>query len=273
MFGPDLQKRARAVAEQLVRPLAALGLTPNMATFLGFLFSCVTAGVLATGNLRIGAVMVLLSGAFDMIDGALARVRNQKTTFGAFFDSTLDRYSEAVVLLGLIVFALRAPSLPQREWIVVLAYVAGIGSLMVSYTRARAEGLGLNAKSGLLARPERVVLLAAGLLIGGQGWLLWTLLVLAVASVLTSIQRIAAVRRVALQADTTDTTASDAAAAAPSSSSSSNACSSSNGATPSRGAWRAEGGWSLPFFSGGRHRRAHDGSSGSSVRSERAARR
>jgi CDP-diacylglycerol--glycerol-3-phosphate 3-phosphatidyltransferase len=259
MFGPDLQKRARQFAERLVRPLAALGLTPNMATFLGFLFSCVTAGVLATGNLRIGAVMILLSGAFDMVDGALARVRNQKTTFGAFFDSTLDRYSEAVVLLGLIVFALRTPTLPQRDWIVALAYIAGIGSLMVSYTRARAEGLGLDAKSGLLARPERVVLLAAGLLIGGQDWLLWTLLVLAAASVLTSIQRILAVRRVALRADER---AHDADAAA-----------TTAGTGPRTGAWRPEGGWNLPFFSSGRHRRAHGGSSESSASSERAARR
>ncbi|HEY7021539.1 MAG TPA: CDP-alcohol phosphatidyltransferase family protein [Ktedonobacterales bacterium] len=256
MFGPDLQKRAREFAERLVRPLASLGLTPNMATFLGFLFSCVTAVVLATGNLRIGAVMVLLSGAFDMVDGALARVRNQKTTFGAFFDSTLDRYSEAVVLLGLIVFALTAPALPQRNWIVALAYVAGIGSLMVSYTRARAEGLGLDAKSGLLARPERVILLAAGLLIGGQDWLLWTLLALAAASVLTSIQRIVAVRRVALRADES----ASSAEAAPSSAS-------------RNGAWRPEGGWSLPFFSSGRHRRTPGDSSGSSVTSGRATRR
>jgi CDP-diacylglycerol--glycerol-3-phosphate 3-phosphatidyltransferase len=256
MFGPDLQKRARQFAEQLVRPLAALGLTPNMATFLGFLFSCVTAIVLATGNLRIGALMILFSGAFDMVDGALARIRNQKTTFGAFFDSTLDRYSEAVVLLGLIVFALRTPSLPQHDWIVALAYVAGIGSLMVSYTRARAEGLGLDAKSGLLARPERVVLLAAGLLIGGQDWLFWTLLILAVASVLTSIQRIVAVRRVALRADES----ASAGETAPSSDS-------------RNGAWRAAGGWNLPFFSSSRHRRTPDDSSGSSVTSGRAARR
>jgi phosphatidylglycerophosphate synthase len=256
MFGPDLQKRARQFAEQLVRPLAALGLTANMATFLGFLFSCVTAVVLATGNLRIGAVMVLLSGAFDLVDGALARVRNQKTTFGAFFDSTLDRYSEAVVLLGLIVFALRTPALSQRDWVIALAYVAGIGSLMVSYTRARAEGLGLDAKSGLLARPERVVLLAAGLLIGGQDWLPWTLLLLAVASVATSIQRIVAVRRVALRADEN----ARGAEATPAASSNSRS-----------GAWRPEGGW--PFFSSGWRRHTHNGASESSVSSERAARR
>src|SRR6476469_3201131 len=109
MFGPDLQKRARQFAERLVRPLAALGLTPNMSTFLGFLFSCVTAVVLAMGNLRIGALMVLLSGAFDMVDGALARVRNQKTTFGAFFDSTLDRYSEGIIILGVILYVNSLP--------------------------------------------------------------------------------------------------------------------------------------------------------------------
>jgi CDP-diacylglycerol--glycerol-3-phosphate 3-phosphatidyltransferase len=261
MFGPDLQKRARHFAEQIVRPLAALGLTPNMATFLGFLFSCATAVVLALGNLRIGALMILFSGAFDMVDGALARVRNQKTTFGAFFDSTLDRYSEAVVLLGLIVFALRTPDLPQGDWIVALAYIAGIGSLMVSYTRARAEGLGLDAKSGLLARPERVILLAAGLLIGGQGWLLWTLLILAAASVLTSVQRIVAVRRVALRAD--ESAPGTETASAPS----------SDSRNSRNGAWRAAGGWTLPFFSSSRHRRTPDDSSGSSVTSGRAARR
>jgi CDP-diacylglycerol--glycerol-3-phosphate 3-phosphatidyltransferase len=261
MFGPDLQKRARQFAERLVRPLAALGLTPNMATFLGFLFSCLTAVVLPLGNLRVGAVMILLSGAFDLVDGALARVRNQKTTFGAFFDSTLDRYSEAVVLLGLIVFALNAPTLPQRDWIVALAYVAGIGSLMVSYTRARAEGLGLDAKSGLLARPERVILLAAGLLIGGQGWLLWTLLILAAASVLTSIQRIIVVRRAALRADEqADEQADESATGA-------------EAARATPGVWRFEGMPSLPFFSGGRHRRTPGDSSGSSVTSGRATRR
>src|SRR5262249_57895971 len=131
---------------RLVRALAALGLSTNMARFLGFVFSCVTAAVLATGNLRIGAVMVLLSGAFDMVDGALARVRNQKTTFGAFFDSTLDRYSEGVVLLGVILFALTLPPTQERTLVVALAYVAALSSLVVSYARARAAGLALSLR-------------------------------------------------------------------------------------------------------------------------------
>ncbi len=164
MFGPGLQMYVRRIAETIVRPLAALGLTPNMATLLGLLFNGVAAATIATGNLRIGGVILLFAGAFDMVDGALARVRNQKTTFGAFFDSTLDRFSEGIVLLGVIVFALtRLPASPATTWLVALTYIAGLSSLMVSYIRARAEGLGLECKSGLMARPERVLLLAAGL--------------------------------------------------------------------------------------------------------------
>jgi CDP-diacylglycerol--glycerol-3-phosphate 3-phosphatidyltransferase len=195
MFGPDIQQRARRIAEMIVRPLAAVGLTPNMATVLGLLLNGVAAWILATGQLRWGGVMVLFAGVFDMFDGALARVRNQRTTFGAFFDSTLDRYSEGIVLLGLILYALSQPASTGRTWVVVLAYVAGLGSLMVSYARARAEGLGLEMKSGLMARPERVVLLSAGLILGGATWLVWTLAILATTSVVTSVQRIVTVWR------------------------------------------------------------------------------
>lgn len=195
MFGPEIQQRARKFAERVVRPLAALGLTPNMATFLGLVLNCLAAWVLATGNLRWGGALVGFAGVFDMFDGALARVRNQKTTFGAFFDSTLDRYSEGVVLLGLILFALTQPASAARTWTVALAYIAGLGSLLVSYARARAEGLGLQMKSGLMARPERVVVLSAGLILGGSAWLVWVLAILAVTSVGTSVQRIVLVYR------------------------------------------------------------------------------
>lgn len=195
MFGPGIQQRARQIAEMVVRPLAALGLTPNMATLIGLLLNCVTAAILATGRLRIAGALLLFAGLFDMVDGALARVRNQKTTFGAFFDSTLDRYSEGIVLLGIILFAMTSPSYPSRTWLVALTYVAGLSSLMVSYARARAEGLGLECKSGLMARPERVLLLAAGLILGGASWLIWTVGILAVTSTYTAIQRIYVVWR------------------------------------------------------------------------------
>jgi CDP-diacylglycerol--glycerol-3-phosphate 3-phosphatidyltransferase len=190
MFGPRIQQYARRIAEVIVSPLAAIGMTPNMATLLGLLLNVVVAGIIASGNLRLGGLMLLLAGLFDMVDGALARVRNQKTTFGAFLDSTLDRYSEGIVLLGVILFALSIHTPAVRDWIIILAYVAALSSLLVSYARARAEGLGMSLKSGLMARPERLLLLAAGMIIGGESWLLWTLAFLAVASTFTAIQRI-----------------------------------------------------------------------------------
>jgi CDP-diacylglycerol--glycerol-3-phosphate 3-phosphatidyltransferase len=195
MFGPSIQQRARRIAEYVVRPLAALGLTPNMATLIGLLLNGLAAAILASGNLRVGGFALLIAGLFDMVDGALARVTNKKTTFGAFFDSTIDRYSEGLTLLGVIIFALLQSPPQERLWEVALAYVAALGSVMVSYTRARAEGLGFTLKTGLMARPERVVLLAGGLILGGAGWLVWTLLLLAVTSVFTSAQRIVDVAR------------------------------------------------------------------------------
>ena len=193
MFGPRIQRAARHIAEMAVWPLAAIGMTPNMATLLGLLLNAITAAILATGALRLGGVMLLFAGMFDMVDGALARVRNQKTTFGAFFDSTLDRYSEGIIILGIILYVNSLAPSTEKTWTLALAYIAGLGSLMVSYARARAEGLGLEMKSGLMARPERVLVLAVGLIIGAEQWLIWTLLLLAVTSVFTSVQRIIAV--------------------------------------------------------------------------------
>jgi CDP-diacylglycerol--glycerol-3-phosphate 3-phosphatidyltransferase len=195
MFGPRLQQNARRIAEMVVRPLAAIGMTPNMATLLGLLLNGAAAAIIASGSLRLGGLMLLFAGLFDMVDGALARVRNQKTTFGAFFDSTLDRYAEGLVLLGVILYALTLHDSTTRMEMVALTYLAALSSLLVSYARARAEGLGLSLKSGLMARPERVLLLAVGLLIGGTTVLLWTVGILAVTSTFTAIQRIVTVWR------------------------------------------------------------------------------
>ena len=195
MFGSRIQREARRFAEKVVRPLAAIGLTPNGATLLGLLLSGATAVVLAAGMLRIGGVVVAFAGIFDMLDGALARVQNRKTVFGAFFDSTLDRYSEGLVLLGIVVYAMNQPPSVARHWTVALTFVAMLSSLMVSYTKARAEGLGLECKIGFMARPERVVLLATGLILGGAPLLVWTMAALALTSTLTAVQRIAHVWR------------------------------------------------------------------------------
>jgi len=217
MFGPRIQQYARRIAEVIVSPLAAIGMTPNMATLLGLLLNAVAAGIIASGSLRVGGIMLLVAGLFDMVDGALARVRNQKTTFGAFLDSTLDRYSEGIILLGVILFALSIHASAARTWIVILAYIAALSSLIVSYARARAEGLGMSLKSGLMARPERLLLLAVGLIIGGESWLVWTLAFLAVTSTFTAIQRIVTVwLKLSVKQDTTQASAStDERASAP----------------------------------------------------------
>jgi len=187
MFGKRVQQQARHVAELVVRPIVGLGLTPNTLTLIGLLLNVATAVIIGLGYLRLGGALVLFAGLFDMLDGAMARVANKQSTFGAFLDSTLDRYSEGIVLLGLVAYSMRQQQTAQNSWIILLAYVSMLGSLMVSYTRARAEGLSLECKIGLLARPERVVLLALGLL---TQLLLPMLAIMALLVNVTAIQRI-----------------------------------------------------------------------------------
>jgi CDP-diacylglycerol---glycerol-3-phosphate 3-phosphatidyltransferase len=185
MFPIRLQRWARGVAERIAGPLARSGVTPNTITLLGFAFNVVTAAVLATGHLSLGGLLLFLSGLFDMLDGALARITKRQSTFGAFLDSLLDRYSEATVLLALIfVFTVR-----HNTPAVLLTYCVAIGSLLISYARARAEGLGLECKVGFAARPERVLILGLGLLFTNVTTV-GALIVLALLTHLTAIQRL-----------------------------------------------------------------------------------
>ncbi len=196
MFSRRIQQRVRQFVTLVMRPLAQLGITPNTLTLVGLALSMVTAGVIAQGYLLVGGLLVLFAGIFDMFDGALARARNASTTFGAFLDSTLDRYSEGIILFGLFWYALSARTLHEnlwpfsheQLWLLSSIYIAVVGSLMVSYAKARAEGLGLECKTGLLARPERVVILAIGLI---TGTVIWAVLLLAVFSNFTAVERIA----------------------------------------------------------------------------------
>jgi CDP-diacylglycerol---glycerol-3-phosphate 3-phosphatidyltransferase len=165
MISPELQAIFRRLVERLMQPLVRSGITPNMITIVGLLFSTLTAVVLASGNFVTGGLLVLFSGAFDMLDGGLARARGGGSKFGAFFDSTLDRLSEGIIYLGLLYWFTAA----QRPKSAVLIYLVILGSLLTSYSRARAEGLGLECKVGLLARPERVILLGLALLGDGAG--------------------------------------------------------------------------------------------------------
>ncbi len=187
-----LQAGARRIAEGVVTPLARTGVTPNIITVVGFLLNCATAGVLASGHLSIGGGLLFFSGMFDMLDGALARVMSQQSDFGAFLDSILDRYSEAAILLALIYqFSIDSPARPVP---VLLVYLVAIGSLVISYARARAEGLGLEAKMGIAPRPERVLILGLGLLFNATTTVL-ALVVLTFITHFTAMQRLYAVWR------------------------------------------------------------------------------
>jgi CDP-diacylglycerol---glycerol-3-phosphate 3-phosphatidyltransferase len=201
MFSRRIQQQARYLVTLLIKPFMRLGITPNTLTVIGLLLSVLTAMVIAQGYLLAGGLLVLFAGIFDMFDGAMARVSNTATIFGAFFDSTLDRYSESIILLGLLIYALLRPGLHdvlwpfanEQLWMIILIFIAVVGSLMVSYTKARAEGLGLECKTGMLARPERVVILALGLISGTS---IWALTLLAILSQGTAIERIVYVRRI-----------------------------------------------------------------------------
>jgi CDP-diacylglycerol--glycerol-3-phosphate 3-phosphatidyltransferase len=144
-----------------VRLLARTGITPNTVTWLGFIITAGAAALVVTGNLLAAGFVVLVAGFFDMLDGALARTTNRVTRFGGILDSTLDRLSEAILLLSILVIYTRGQQVAES----LLVGIALLGSLMVSYIRARVEGLGIECKVGWFTRPERVIILALGLLL------------------------------------------------------------------------------------------------------------
>lgn len=181
--------------DPIVSPLAAIGVTPNMISAAGFAGN-VAAGALAAGGhfLAAGAVMLIFS-ALDLLDGALARKTGTVTKFGAVFDSVLDRLSEAAVLGGLLFHYTQIGGHTEE---IALIYAAAVGSIMVSYVRARAEGIGLQLREGLFTRAERVLLLGGALLLagsasGGFDALRWALWALALLSHATAAHRVFAV--------------------------------------------------------------------------------
>ncbi|MCL0041221.1 CDP-alcohol phosphatidyltransferase family protein [Dehalococcoidia bacterium] len=178
----------RFLSEPIVRLISRTGISPNALTITGFLLNAIVAGMLACGHLFLGGFLVLFSGWFDMLDGALARISGKSTSFGTLLDSTVDRLSEAVLLLGLLIFYLAQGATLE----ILLVYFTIVGSIMVSYVRARAEGLGMRLEVGLFARPERVVLLALGLILSriSPAALPAVLWILAVGTILTVLHRL-----------------------------------------------------------------------------------
>lgn len=189
-----LQDWGRRIARRVAQVFARTPVTPNMLTIFGFLLNVVVAALLATGNLIPGGIMIIVAGVFDMLDGALAKVTNRSSDFGAFLDSVVDRYSEATVLFGLLLYYYQQPN--QEGLIeIVLIYVILVGSMMISYARARAGALQISNEVGLMARPERVILLAVGLLVNSY-LLMPVLWVLAIGTQFTALQRVFHVWRV-----------------------------------------------------------------------------
>ncbi len=181
-------KLPRNVMDPIGRAIGRTGLTPNMISAIGFLGNAGAAVLVARGELAWGGIVMLVFSGFDLLDGAVARATNRVTRFGAVFDAVLDRLSEAAVLLGVLIH------LDDRgeSTGVVLVYAALVGSVMVSYVRARAESFGIELREGLFTRPERVLVLAAGLLFDVLMPVLW---ILAIATNLTALQRLYATYR------------------------------------------------------------------------------
>jgi len=183
------KERVRRLILPFVLMLARTGVTPNTLTIIGVVLNAGVGLVIAAGHERLGGVLLAFTSVFDLLDGALAKATNRGSKLGAFLDSTLDRYSEAAVFLGLLWLALRQ----NQQLEIVLVYIVIVGSLLVSYTRARAEGLGLECRVGWFGRPERIIVLCLGLILNMR---LAALLILALFTHVTALQRILHVRRV-----------------------------------------------------------------------------
>jgi CDP-diacylglycerol--glycerol-3-phosphate 3-phosphatidyltransferase len=171
------------IIDAIVGALALSRVHPNVLTFIGLLINIWAAFLFAAGKFRWAGIVVIGAGLFDMVDGRVARETNRVTRFGGFFDSVLDRYSDLGVLVGLLVFYASI----NRFFYVVLTAIVMTGTVMVSYTRARAENTIPKCKVGFLERPERVVLVIIGALFNRMAPVLW---VIAVLSNITVISRI-----------------------------------------------------------------------------------
>ena len=181
----------RAVLDPVVRLAVALRLTPNTVTVIGLLLTLLAATMVASGWLVAGAAVLTVGSLLDAVDGALARARGGGTPFGSFLDSTLDRAGEAILYTGIAGYYLLRAGEPT--WPVLLAITALAGSFLVSYSRARAEGIGVTASVGLAPRTERLVLAIAGIALTGLGVtpaLIGALAIIAVLTVATVLQRI-----------------------------------------------------------------------------------
>jgi CDP-diacylglycerol---glycerol-3-phosphate 3-phosphatidyltransferase len=188
-----LEKPFYAAVDPLVARLIRSGVRPNTITTIGTGLVLVSGVVFGLGHIRIGGLLLLLSGVTDTLDGQVARGGAMVTKFGAFYDSTLDRVGDGATFIGIGAFFLTAPDVAYRTAAVIACMVAILSSLLVSYARARAEGLGIDCKVGIAQRAERILLVGVCSLLAGAGphglLLEGVVALLAVASVITVVQR------------------------------------------------------------------------------------
>lgn len=189
---PTLSDILRARFKSVINPIAGflnrLGIAPNTLTLTGLIGNFIGAMFLARGSFLVGGLILLVMGPLDALDGAMARLRGETSKFGAFVDSVTDRYSELIICGGLLFYYMQ-----QAEWIWAgLVFVAASGSVLVSYTRARAEGLGFHAKGGMLTRAERFAILVPSLILNLPKV---GIAIVAVFANITALQRILIVRK------------------------------------------------------------------------------
>ncbi len=177
----------RKVFSKLLNSIAgfinSLGIPPDTVTIVGVVGNLLAAWFIANGNLFAGGILVLVFGLFDAIDGSMARLKGNETKFGAFLDSVLDRYSELVIFLGLLIYSFRDAD-PVGSMFV---FLAAAGSVLVSYIRARAQSLGVDTKIGILTRVERYLVIVLSLLFGRPEV---GMLIIAILANFTALQRI-----------------------------------------------------------------------------------
>ena len=211
MLGAEIGRVAMRIIDAMVRALASTGIPPNVLTAIGVIINLACGVLFGFGEFFWAGIVLIVANLFDMLDGNVARLTGRVTRYGGFLDSTLDRLSDMGAFLGIIIFYAR--NTPEHSVLNVgLAGVGMVASVLVSYTTARSEGLGVKANVGFLQRPERVVLLIIGAL-STWSWastsfwanrmpqVLW---VLAVGSVWTLVQRMIYIRRELMQMDSVD---------------------------------------------------------------------
>jgi len=195
-----LQKVIYYLINPLIKGMIKIGITPNFITTTGFILNLLATGLMIyaaiydpsnTSIIGYAGGVIIFAGLFDMMDGRLARLGNMQSTFGALWDSTLDRYSELFTLFGILFYLLAN----QWVWSGIITFLAIIGSIMVSYVRARGEGLGIDVKVGFMQRPERVVVTTIGSIVCGACNSLWALaipmMLIALLANITAFWRIA----------------------------------------------------------------------------------